>query len=461
MKSPRSHLVIFCVLGSLLIISFGAFFRLWAENKEISVRPVLPPVIFQQANTKGGFINSTVKSSSDDFLEAKNKLVVDKEDFIAIDLSEMKLTLYAKGLEFKTFNVLSKGRDGSWWETPTGIYSVLSKESNHFSSIGRVWMPWSIQFYGNFFIHGWPYYAGGELVPQSYSGGCVRLSTEDAKEVFGFVKRDTPIVLYDIDSELSFRPVLQSKDDSIKIPEFSAKAVLAADLDSGDVFLNKNGDEALPIASLAKLMTATVASELIYLDRTILIKPEMLKDAIQSYEFEPGNRYKAFDLLYPLLMESSNGAARALAAFLGDSYFVKQMNEKAKTIGMNDTVFADSSGVSDDNISSLKDLAKLAKYILEKRQFVFGITRGKGFDNFGEGNLARISNYNEFYTEENLIGLKNGKTTGAKETLLGVWRFKDDEGFSRNIMIGVLGSENRLNDVQAARGWLQKSYGLK
>src|SRR3989344_7276539 len=118
-----------------------------------------------------------------------------KESFIEIDLSQMKVSLYKEGGLLKTLPVLSKGRDGSWWETPTGNYKILSKEQNHFSSIGNVWMPWSMQFYGNFFIHGWPYYEDGTPVSSTYSGGCIRLETTDAERLYPLVSTGTPVIV--------------------------------------------------------------------------------------------------------------------------------------------------------------------------------------------------------------------------------------------------------------------------
>ncbi|PIP46640.1 MAG: hypothetical protein COX15_00070, partial [Candidatus Colwellbacteria bacterium CG23_combo_of_CG06-09_8_20_14_all_42_19] len=83
---------------------------------------------------------------------------------------------YEKGVFVNEFAILSKGKEGSWWETPAGLYKVQSKEKEHFSSFGRVYQPWSMAFQGNFFIHGWPYYPGGRAVESTYSGGCIRLA---------------------------------------------------------------------------------------------------------------------------------------------------------------------------------------------------------------------------------------------------------------------------------------------
>src|SRR3989344_4038933 len=109
------------------------------------------------------------------------------------DLREMMIRFYRDGKLETEFPIVSKGKPGSLWETPTGSYHVKTKEENHYSSIGGVWMPYSMQFFGNFFIHGWPRYADGSPVPQGFSGGCIRLSEEDAKKLFSLVTISTSL----------------------------------------------------------------------------------------------------------------------------------------------------------------------------------------------------------------------------------------------------------------------------
>ncbi|MDI6821176.1 MAG: L,D-transpeptidase family protein [Patescibacteria group bacterium] len=463
-QNKHYYLPIILFLIIVIIVLGGALFYAFFSYKKLAVRPSLPPVVYEPAYFSE--ISFNLRSISQGFGEEvftdlKKELEAGESDFIAVNLSEMKLELYLGGKLRKEIKVLSKGKEGSWWETPTGRYSVMSKESNHFSSIGRVWMPWSIQFHGNFFIHGWPQYSDGKPVSKEYSGGCIRISTDDAKEVFDFAKRNTPIIVYDRET----KPILYQKIEPLRneltVPQISGGAAFILDLDTGNVLLNKNSDEILPIASLTKFMTAVIASELIYLERSIVIVPEMLSAKIQSYSFEIGKSYRAFDLLYPLLMQSSNGAALALSSFLGNKFFVKQMNEKAFSLSMKQTVFADPSGESAQNVSTLKDLSRLVKYILEKRSFIFDISRGKDYPFFGSNVFKNIQNYNDFYDSPNLIGVKNGKTNEAKQTILTIWQLKTKDGKLRNVMIGILGSLDRKADTQILLDWLKVNFGLE
>src|SRR5262249_18797262 len=161
----------------------------------------------------------------------------------------MKLYLYDNGFAVATYDIKSKGKKGSRWETPTGLYSVETKEENHFSSIGQVNMPYSMEFFGNFFIHGWPTEPDGTPVPEGYSGGCIRLSTDDAEKVFNFADRSTPIFVWNGDTASSTPFAVTNKP----MPKISAKAFLVADIQSGKVYAEKDAQEALPIASLTKL----------------------------------------------------------------------------------------------------------------------------------------------------------------------------------------------------------------
>ena len=102
---------------------------------------------------------------------------------IRVNLKTMTMRLYEDGKLTDTLPIINKGKPGSYWETPGGLFELSYKEANHFSSFGNVWMPYSIHFFGNFFIHGEPYDATGKKFTSLYSGGCIRLADANAKKV--------------------------------------------------------------------------------------------------------------------------------------------------------------------------------------------------------------------------------------------------------------------------------------
>jgi hypothetical protein len=458
---PFLIIVLTLLVGGLIFLAF----QFSKENTSLrgEIQKVQSEKDSRERLVQKSFLDGADNAAAADtklYFETKNRLLASHQKFVEVDLTKMQLVLFENGSPKETISVRTKGREGSWWETPIGEYKVLSKAANHFSSIGDVWMPWSIQFYGNFFIHGWPYYSDGREVEQRYSGGCIRLGTDDAKKVYDFVTRDTPILIYEESGTSTVKAVVPQKNTLTPL-NVSAEGVLVADIDSGEVLLGKNEMMPMPIASLTKLMTAVVASEVIYLERGVTVTPTMLRDSVQSYPLESGKNYRAFNLFFPLLMESSNGSARALASFLGEGEFIRQMNEKAKTLGMTETAFVDPAGIGEGNVATLRDLARLAKNIADKRLFVFDIGRGKSVVPQKDSVMTKIKNFNEFADDPRLIGMKNGETVEAKQSLLSVWQLTDSTATQHRIFIGVLRYENRKQDTEIALQWIQDNFAIK
>lgn len=376
------------------------------------------------------------------------------ERMIAADLTNMKLYLFENGHATATLDILSKGKRGSRWETPTGLYKIESKEKDHFSSIGEVHMPYSMQFFGNFFVHGWPYYPGGEPVPEGYSGGCIRLSTEDAEKVFEFVKRGTPIFVWE-DGAASTTEMTLSK---APVPRVNAKAFIVADLHTGDVYAEKNAEIAYPIASVSKLLTALVANETIHFDRTLTVNGD---DRAQTDgtpgSIVKGDTFTVGELLYPLLMESNNSAAYTLARYNGQENFVGWMNDKAKAIGMDKTHMKDPSGISPENVSTASDLFKLMRYIEDSQSFILNLSREPEKKLKAEnGRTYTFANFNHFAGNKDFLGGKVGYTNEARQTMTAVFEVPV-RGATSTIAIVILGSEERKNDVEKLLSWFKRN----
>ena len=384
------------------------------------------------------------------FEKTKKELIKKKLDFLLVNLSEKKLYFYKKGSLKKVYSVLSIGKEGSFWETPSGFYQIEAKIKNAYSSFGKVYMPYSLQFQGNFFIHGWPYWPNGTPVNSKFSGGCIRLSNNDAKEIFKETNLGTPILIIEKEffkDEFSYQ---------LKPPEVSAKSYLAADLKNNFVFIQKNPNEIYPIASITKLITALVVCEYVNLWKKIIVEKNDL-----IYTSKPrlkvGESYCSFDLLYPLLMESSNEAAKVLTKFLEEKKFIEIMNQKAKSIGMKNTKLVDSWGGSKENVSSLKDLFMLAKYLLNNRKFILDITKGKVYHYLISKNFKNLENFNCFYDLEEFVGGKIGKTKAAQETMLSIFNLNFRRE-TRPIAIIVLGSKNACLDTQNILNWIKARF---
>ncbi|MFA6295158.1 MAG: L,D-transpeptidase family protein [Candidatus Paceibacterota bacterium] len=380
-------------------------------------------------------------SDPDFFGKVRQQFISDKVDFVEADLSTMKIKVYKAGNLHLEVPIATKGRPGSWWETPAGLYKINKKEPEHFSGMGHVWMPWSMNFQGNFYIHGRTYYPDGTLTSAQFTGGCIRLDTDDAKKVYESIEVGTPVLVF----EHKFSPDDFKYVDNIS--NITAPVYLSADIKNNHVFANKNSTEQVPIASITKLMTALITTEYINLDNTAMVPKEAIIYTSKP-RLEPGMQLTIYQLLFPLLMESSNEAAETIARYYGRESFIKRMNEKADSIGMLHTNFADPSGVSKDNISTAEDLFMLAKYIYNNRSFIFNITSGEIKSSaYGTSGFSDLNNLNDFIDNEYFFGGKNGKTTAAAESNLSVFELPV-ENTKRPIVIIVLKSPNEKTDAE-------------
>ena len=299
---------------------------------------------------------------------------------ILADLQKMSVILYQDGQIIENFPIISIGKSGLPWETPRGQFNVLNKEKDHQSSITKVWMPYSVQFLGNYFIHGWPYYENGTSVSLGYSGGCIRLETANAEEVFSFADRGTVLVVGSNNLPNDSWGRYVAKNRSL-LPVVTAESYLVADLDNGATIVKKNSQTIYPIASLTKLMTALVFLDQVNPISQIAIGADRKTIPYREVgKLETGEVFVAKDLLWPLLLESSNKAAEVLASRLGEKKFVAEMNNRARTIGLVSSTFADPAGIDNNNVSSAEDLFRLAKHIFFEKDYIFSVSRHNKFE---------------------------------------------------------------------------------
>ncbi|HEY4518628.1 MAG TPA: L,D-transpeptidase family protein [Candidatus Paceibacterota bacterium] len=439
------------LLAVLLVTIAGATWSLAYLQSPIYRYDLKAPLTDIPGSTALTYGSSRALSNPDFFGSVLKQFVNEKANFISADLASMKVSLYKEGKLVKEATILSKGREGSWWETPAGLYKIESKEKSHYSSFGHVYQPWSMAFQGNFFIHGWPHYKDGTGVPEGYSGGCIRLSDADAKAIYDLAEVGWPVLVYEHDY------TSDGAHFSVATPDFAPPQFLAADLTSNFVFLGRDSQEVVPIASITKLVTALVSAEYINLDSNITITKDMMATTSVK-RLVVGESVSAYQLLYPLLLESSNEAAEALARHVGRNYFISLMNKKAAAIGMTHSHFSDPSGSDTENVSTAEDLFALAKYISNNRSFVLGITSGKVKDSaYGVPLFKNLKNFNDFVDTPGFAGGKVGKTIAASET--GLYLFDVTLGVQkRRIAIIVLGSQDRKKDAGEMLNYITANF---
>ena len=246
---------------------------------------------------------------------------------------------------------------------------------------------------------------------------------------------------------------------SIDEPEILAKsAILLYSNQKDNILFQKDTNQILPIASLTKLMTAIIALENYNPEEIIKVSAQSVKVNGDKGGLIANEELTVKDLLYIMLIESSNDAAMALASDnprMSYNEFITLMNSKAKELGLENTSFIDSAGLSPENKSNVFEMAKLTKYALgfpiildilkTPESSIYSIDR-KFIHNLTSTNklLGKIPQ---------LIGGKTGFTDQAGGCMLTV------SNFNNNYLITViLGSDQREWDTEKLINWAQEAW---
>lgn len=242
-------------------------------------------------------------------------------------------------------------------------------------------------------------------------------------------------------------------------PLVDAKSYIVADVATGEIFAQKNPTDVFPIASITKLMTAVVASETMDTASQITVSTEAEATYGAAGGLRAGDVLTLESLYYPLLLESSNDAAVAVAEHTDLPRFLSLMNRKALVLDMGSTRFRDPNGLAEENTSSARDLLQLARYIYAKKPFILDLTTQRlGLAPRADSDaLHNFTNNNPMVGRADFIGGKNGYTDEARRTLLSVFA-TEVAGDERDVVIIVLGSETHTADTLALLLWLKRAF---
>lgn len=230
-------------------------------------------------------------------------------------------------------------------------------------------------------------------------------------------------------------------------PENTAHAAILVHMDSGDVLYEKNADERMLIASITKLMTALVVSEQCDLQDEVTVSREDCAVEGSSVYLKPGESYTVEELLYGLLLSSGNDAATALARYVGGSAkgFAELMNQKAESLGLNDTHFSNPHGLdAEDHYSSAADVAKIMSNAMRSEI----ISQILGTKSRTVGETTCINHNKLLWNYEGCIGGKTGYTMAAGRTLVSC---AERDGL--RLICVTLSDPNDWNDHAALYDW--------
>lgn len=232
-------------------------------------------------------------------------------------------------------------------------------------------------------------------------------------------------------------------------PTLDASAYVVIALDGDTPIAAQNEDEVVPLASVTKLFTAAAfRTETDFMGTTTItwsdVNTEGRAGKLEAYQVYPYN-----ELVYALLLESSNDAAAAIERVSPET--LTRMN----TFGT-DTHFSDTSGLDSENTGSAKEVAELARTVYFEQPHIFAITKMHQII----GTYTGWINNNPFIDSDGYKGGKHGFTYEAGRTAVAVFSEQID-GVPTDFLYVVLGSEDLEVDMELVRTYVQNNVSYK
>lgn len=217
--------------------------------------------------------------------------------------------------------------------------------------------------------------------------------------------------------------------DEIKESALFAQSAVLMDADSGRILYGKNEDDVLPMASTTKIMTLLVALERGNMEDVVTVSSYAAGMPDVQLNIREGEQYYLKDLLYSLMLESHNDSAVAIAECVAGSIenFARLMNQKAKEIGCENTIFITPNGLDATatmtaadgtqqevfHSTTASDLAKIMAYCIRQspnRDAFLDITRTQEytFSDLSGNRSFSCRNHNSFLNM--MEGALSGKT---------------------------------------------------
>ncbi|MCH1783755.1 D-alanyl-D-alanine carboxypeptidase family protein [Psychrobacter glaciei] len=249
---------------------------------------------------------------------------------------------------------------------------------------------------------------------------------------------------------------------AIQPPEMENTAYVLMDYNTGEILAQKNANQALPPASLTKMMTSYIieqrlaSGDLKEEEQVLMSKNAWCRgSSSQSCMYVPVNKTASvIDMLRGIIIQSGNDASKAMAEHIAGSEdsFAILMNEQAQKLGMENTHFVNSTGMPDEgHEASALDLAKLARAIVKNSGDYYGIYAEKEFTYNGitQGNRNALLS-----TDPTVDGLKTGHTDAAGYCLVA----SSNRDGMRLISV-IMGTESQQARADQSRELLNWGFG--
>ncbi len=218
-------------------------------------------------------------------------------------------------------------------------------------------------------------------------------------------------------------PVLASNfsDADATALDVNAKSAILMEATTGTILYEKNADEALPPASVTKIMTILLVMEAIEekkasLDDTVTASAYATSMGGSQIYLKEGEQMSLLDMLKSVIIASANDCAVALAEHIAGSeeVFVARMNERARELGMKNTNFENTNGLDDtatNHVTSARDIAIMSRELIKHKTVLEYSSRWQDSVRDGAFGLTNTNRLVRFY--KGATGLKTGSTAKA------------------------------------------------
>ena len=241
------------------------------------------------------------------------------------------------------------------------------------------------------------------------------------------------------------------------VPDVRAAAAIIYNPETNQVLWEENSQAQRSIASITKVMTATV-----FLENDPDMSRQVVVDRRDTYQasttyLRAGDKVTIDDLLHLLLIASDNAAARCLARVspYGSEGFVRRMNEKAAELGLTTTAYADPSGLLSDNVSSAYDMARLITHASQDER-ISSIMR------MSEYTVSTTRRAISFHSTNHLLGREDLEVRAGKTGFIGrsgyclatLLRLPDTNQEVAVVVLGARSNAARFMETRNLFSWL-------
>ena len=244
-------------------------------------------------------------------------------------------------------------------------------------------------------------------------------------------------------------------------PNLAAKSWILMDAVTGSVLSERNADDAIPPASMTKMMVSyIVANELaqnnLSMEEELLVSTNAWRKGGaatggSTMFLKEKSKVSVEDLLYGLIVQSGNDAAIALAEHIGgsESAFAEMMNQQAKILGMTNSNFLNSTGWPEDgHVSSARDMAILANAIIRDYPEHYAIYSVRKFKYNG---IEQRNRNSLLWQDSSVDGVKTGSTSEAGYCL--VASAERDDTRLTSVIMGAESPNRRASESKKILAW--------